>query len=133
MLGTHLLFFHAWGRILESRIRFWEPQVDILARGPFCVDFGVPENILLQGNYFVVGIQRIPRDTDELYGPWDPFGCATLPPNLVIFMFCKHFQFPGKLQVAPVASLLSLVGPLAAYSPLVGTLGCRKRLPHWRT
>ena len=49
----------------------------------------------------------------------------------------NYFQgissFPGKLQVAPVASLLSLVGPLAAYFPLVATLGCQKRLPYWRT
>ena len=32
-----------------------------------------------------------------------------------------------------MASPLSLVGPLAAYLPLVGTLGCPKRLPYWRT
>ena len=33
--GAHLLFFHAWGRILEAGIRFWSPEVNILARGPF--------------------------------------------------------------------------------------------------
>ena len=38
--------------------------------------------------------------------------------------FVRISGFPGKLQVAPVASLLSLVDPLAAHFRLVGTLGC---------
>ena len=93
--------------------------------GTLWVDFGVPKNTLLRGNDFVVGIQGNPFCPNEFYGPWDPFGCATLPRNLLI----QLFSFPGKLQVVPVPTLLSLVVLLAAYFPLVGTLGCRKRLP----
>ena len=29
--GAHLLFFHAWGLILEAGVGFWNPKVDILA------------------------------------------------------------------------------------------------------
>ena len=43
--GAHLLFFHAWGRILEAGVGFWNPEVDILARGRFWSDFGIPKNI----------------------------------------------------------------------------------------
>ena len=33
--GTHLLFFHARGRILEAGVGFWKPEVDILVRVRF--------------------------------------------------------------------------------------------------
>ena len=52
---AHLLFFHAWGRILEAGVGFWNPEVDILARGRFWSDFGVPKKIVLQRNDFVRG------------------------------------------------------------------------------
>ena len=56
-----------------------------------------------------------------------------LYPNTTLFnYFIGISSFPEKMWVAPVASLLSLVRPLAAHFPLVGTLG-RKRLPYWRT
>ena len=53
--GAHLLFFHARGRILEAGVRFWNPEVDILARGGFWSVFGVPEKIILRRNDFVRG------------------------------------------------------------------------------
>ena len=53
--GAHLLFFHARGRILEAGVGFWNPEVDILARGRFWSDFGVPKKIILQRNDFVRG------------------------------------------------------------------------------
>ena len=64
---------------LEGPDRIWDPQVSILAWGRFGVNFGVPKSILLRGNDFVVGIQGNPFCPNEFYGPWDPFGCATLP------------------------------------------------------
>ena len=45
--SARLLFFHAQGQTLGAGIRFGDPQVDILAGGPFGGDFGVPENIFL--------------------------------------------------------------------------------------
>ena len=55
--GTHLLFFHARGQILEAWVGFWIPEVDILARGRFWSDFGVLKKTVLQRNGFVVRIQ----------------------------------------------------------------------------
>ena len=51
---------------------------DLLAWGPFWVNFWVPKNILLPGNDFVVGIQGNPSCPNEFYGPWDPYGQASL-------------------------------------------------------
>ena len=42
--------FYAPGLILEPLIQFLDLQVNILARGPFWANFGVPENILLLWN-----------------------------------------------------------------------------------
>ena len=67
--GAHLLFFHARGQILEARVGFWNPEVDILARGRFWSDFGVPKKIVLQRNGFVVRIQGDPSCPNEFYGP----------------------------------------------------------------
>ena len=52
----HLLFFHAWGWILEAGVGFGNPEVDILARGRFLSDFWVPIKIVLQRNDFVRGM-----------------------------------------------------------------------------
>ena len=79
--GAHLLFFHARGRILEAGVGFWNPEVDILARGRFLSDFGVPKKIVLQRKYFLVRIQGDPSCPNELYGPWEPYGQATLSQN----------------------------------------------------
>ena len=61
-----------------------QPWVDILAWGPFWVKLGVPKNTLLLWNESVIGIQGIPRDPNELYGPEDPFGCTNFAPNLFL-------------------------------------------------
>ena len=61
--------FHAWGWILEAGVGFWNPEVDILARGRFLSDFGVPKKIVLQRNGFVVRIQGDPSCPNEFYGP----------------------------------------------------------------
>ena len=53
--GAHLLFFHARGRILEAGVGFWNPEVDILARGLFWPQKMVPKNVVLWRNDFVVG------------------------------------------------------------------------------
>ena len=82
--GAHLLFFHARGWIWWAQIGFWDPQVNILAWGRFGVNFGVPKNILLQGNDFVVGIQGNPFCPNEFYGPWDAFGCTSLSKQFLI-------------------------------------------------
>ena len=76
--GAHLLFFHAWGRILEAGVGFWNPEVDILARGRFLGDFGVPKNTFLQRNDFVAGIQGDPSCPNEFNGPHETYGQATL-------------------------------------------------------
>ena len=67
--GAHLLFFHARGRILEAGVGFWNPEVDILARGRFWSDFGVPKKTVLQRNDFVVRIQGDPSCPNAFYGP----------------------------------------------------------------
>ena len=41
--GAHLLFVHAPGWILEPLVGFGYPEVDILARRPFWLNFGVPK------------------------------------------------------------------------------------------
>ena len=79
----------------------WGPQVDILAKGPFWINFEVPENILLRGNDFVVGILGIPHDPNELYGPWDPFGYTTLPQTMFFHCFLGISAFAGKLGQGP--------------------------------
>ena len=53
--GAHLLFFNARGRILEARVGFWIPEVDISARGRFGSDSGVLKKVVLQRNGFVRG------------------------------------------------------------------------------
>ena len=50
-----------------ARGQIWDPQVDILAWGAFLVNFGVPKNMLLRGNDFVVGIHGIPSCPNEFY------------------------------------------------------------------
>ena len=113
--GAHLLFFHARGRILEAGVGFWNPKVDILARGRFLSDFGVPKKIVLQRKYFLVRIQGDPSCPNELYGPWEPYGQATLPQNPFkklrsrqIHKNPKNRRWPCPI---PVCSLLPL-GPL---------------------
>ena len=54
--GAHLLFFHALGQILEAGVGFWDPEVDILARGPFWHQKVVPKKVVLWRNDFVVGL-----------------------------------------------------------------------------
>ena len=39
-----------------------------------------------------LGFKWIPRDPDELYGPWDPFGCTTLPPHTFFDYFLAISQ-----------------------------------------
>ena len=67
--GAHLLFFDAWGRILEAGGGFWNPEVDILARGRFWSAFGVLKKMVLQRNGFVARIQGNPSCPNEFYGP----------------------------------------------------------------
>ena len=55
--------------IFGPRAGIWDPQIDILARGPFGANFGVPKKILLRWNDFVVRIQGNPPHPNELYGP----------------------------------------------------------------
>ena len=68
-----------------------------------------PEKHTVARNGFVVGIQGNSFCPNEFYGPWGPFGCTSFSKDLLIQLL-----------------LFSFVGPLAAYFPLVGTLGCRK-------
>ena len=56
-------------------------------------------------------------------------GVVICPKTSLFNYFIGISSFPGKLQVAPAASLLSLLSPLAAYFPLVGTLGSQKGSP----
>ena len=56
-------------------------------------------------------------------------GVLVCPKTSLFTCFIGLFTFPEKLQVDPVASLLSLVGPLAAYFYLVATLRCQKGSP----
>ena len=64
---------------MEAVVAFWNPEVDILARGRFWSDFGVPKKVVLQRNGFVVRIQGDPSCPNEFYGPQEPYGQATLP------------------------------------------------------
>ena len=75
------------------------------------------------------GYRGIPPAQMNSMVPGTHLGVLVSPKTSLFNYFVGISGFPGKLQVAPVASLLSLVDPLAAYFPLVGTLGCRKRLP----
>ena len=50
--STHLLFFHAQGRIWEPGVRFWSLQANILARGPFETKKWVPKKMVLRWNDF---------------------------------------------------------------------------------
>ena len=43
----------------------------------------VPEKMVLWRNDFVVEFQGNPSCPNEFYGPWDPYGQATLPRNLL--------------------------------------------------
>ena len=79
------------------------------------------------------GYRGIPSAQMNSMVPGIHLGVLVCPKTSLFNYFVGISTFPGKLQVAPVASLLSLVGPLAAYFPLVATLGCQKRLPYWRT
>ena len=63
---------------MEAGVGFWNPEVDILARGRFWSDFGVLKKIVLQRNDFLVRIQGDPTCPNECYGPSEPYGQATL-------------------------------------------------------
>ena len=75
------------------------------------------------------GYRGIPSAQMNSVVPGTHLGVLVRPKTSLSDYFVGISSFPGKLQVAPVPSLLSLVVPLAAYFPLVVTLGCRKRLP----
>ena len=94
---------------------------------------GSRKTIFCEENNSWWGYQGIPSAQMNSMVPGTHLGVRVCPKTSLFNYFVRISSFPGKLQVAPVASLLSLVGPLAAYFPLVGTLGCRKRLPYWRT
>ena len=57
--------FHARGQISEAGVGFWIPEVDILARGRFLGDLGVPKKMVLQRNDFLVRIQGDPSCPNE--------------------------------------------------------------------
>ena len=61
--------FHARGRIWEAEVEFWNPEVDILARGLFWPQKMVPKKVVLWRNYFVVGFWGNPFRPNEFYGP----------------------------------------------------------------
>ena len=109
--------FSCPGPDLGAQDRILEPQVDILAWGPFWLNFWVPKNILLRGSYFVVGIQGSPFCPNDFCGPWDPFGCTSLSPNLLISLFCRDSQFSLKIAGGPshlpVSPLFPFNRPLA--------------------
>ena len=44
----------------------------------------VPKKRVLWRNDFVVGLQGNPSCPNEFYGPWDPYGQATLPKTPLI-------------------------------------------------
>ena len=67
--GTHLLFVHARGRILEAGVGFWNTVVDMLAWGRFWSDVGVLKKIVLKRNGFVVRIQGNPSRPNEFFAP----------------------------------------------------------------
>ena len=101
VFGAHLLLFHGRGWILEAGVGFWNPEVDILARGRFLPDLGVLKKIVLQRNGFVVRIQGGPSCPNEFYVPWEPYGQATLPKTLLIQLFSRDFQFSWKTAGGP--------------------------------
>ena len=61
--------FSCLGADFGARDQIFGPRVNMLARGPFWIDFGVPKNILLLRNDVVVAVQGNPRDPNEFYGP----------------------------------------------------------------
>ena len=72
------------------------------------------------------GYRGIPSAQMNSMVPGTHLGVLVCPKTFLFNHFVGISSFPGKLQVAPVACLciflLSLVGPLAAYFPLVATL-----------
>ena len=123
--------FSCPGVDLGARIGFWDPQVNILAWGHFGVNLWVPKTYFCEGIILWWGYMGIPSAQMNSMVPGTHLGVLVCPKTYLLNYFVWISSFPGKLQVAPVPSLLSLVGPLAAYFSLVGTLGCRKRLPYW--
>ena len=97
---------------LRSPDRILGPQVNILAWGRFGVNFGVPKNILLRGNYFVVGIQGNPSCPNEFYGPWDPFGCTTLAKTNYVLLFSGDFKFSWKTGARLARATCNFLGKL---------------------
>ena len=92
--------------------------------------FGGPEKThLCEEMILWWGYRGIPSAQMNSMVPGIHLGVLVCPKTSLFNYFVGISSFPGKLQVAPVPSLLSLVVPLAAYFPLVGNLGCRKRLP----
>ena len=61
--------FHARGETFEHGDQILDPQVDILARGPFWGQKWVPKKVFLRRNHVVVAIQGISQDPNEFYGP----------------------------------------------------------------
>ena len=80
-----------------------------------CAKKMILKKMILWRNDFVVDFQGNPSCSNEFYGPWDPYGQATLPKTLLIKLCCRDFHFfAAKLQVAPGTSLY------IPYSPVKG-------------
>ena len=61
--------FSCPGADFGAQDRILDPQVNILARGPFWGQTWVPEKVNLRRNYFVVAIQGKFPNPNEFYGP----------------------------------------------------------------
>ena len=125
--------FHAQGQIFEPRIGFWISRSTFWPGDLFGPKKWSRKNMFCGGMILWWGFRGIPPAQMNSMVPGTHMGRLLCPKPSLFNYFVGISSFPGKLQVAPVPSLLSLVGPLAAYFPLVGTLGCQKRLPYWRT
>ena len=79
--------------------------------GTFLGDFGVPKNMVLRGKDFLVRIQGNPPHPNELYGPEDPFGCATLTKTIFVCQMLCNLIFSRKSGNAPGALPVYLLFP----------------------
>ena len=84
--------------------------------GTFLGQKMVRKKLVLWRNDFVVGFGGNPSCTTEFYGPWDPYGQATLSQNPSKNDFQANSLTSGKLQVASGTSLC------IPYSPFKGPL-----------
>ena len=76
-----------------------------------------------------MGIQGFLPDPNELYDPWDPFGCTSWSPNLLIQLLYVDVQFSLKIAGGPCGLPIVPCGSLSCLFPLGGNLRVTKKAP----